>query len=251
MEFQEFIVYTFLSLIGVTIILGIVNLIFNTKIVKRFSGKYIKILANYELQSENLSSLFTVTFFNNNMADIKVHSFGFMYCNEQVDFYEEYKKINHPELIQRMVIEPADSVKLQVPYDRMKKMLLAIRNNRSNLNTIYGYIIDSNGNQTTKSLKDIYKNMKRIFKSELQDEKNQKKEFIKSVKKQKKENKLKSKQEHKEQKAIIRKKQKELRIEKKKKRRANFKSWWNNVKTKIGNFLKSIKKKLSRKKESE
>ena len=76
---------------------------------------------------------------------------------ELLDALDEYVKANHPDLTKRMVIEPTESVKLQVSYDRMKKMLLAIRTSRSSLQPIYGYIIDSNGNQTTVKLKDIFK----------------------------------------------------------------------------------------------
>jgi len=247
MEFQEFIVYTFLSLLGVIIILGILNLIYNTRIVKRFSGKFMKILANYELQSEDLSSLFTVTFFNNNMADIKVHSFGFMYCSEQVDFYEEYIKVNLPDLHKRMVIEPTDSVKLQVPYDRMKKMLLAIRNNRSSLQPIYGYIIDSNGNQTTVKLKDIIKNVKRIFKSELKEEATELKETIRKAKQTKIEEKNKQKKELKNQRNIEKTERKQNRTENWNIRKGKLKHFWKNIKDKVRNIFKKKPKSVEKK----
>jgi len=42
MEFQEFIVYTFLSLLGVLIILGILNLIYNTRIVNDLVENLLK-----------------------------------------------------------------------------------------------------------------------------------------------------------------------------------------------------------------
>jgi len=250
MEFQEFIVYVFLSLLGVIVVLGILNLIYNTKIVKRFSGKFVKILANYELQSEDLSSLFTATFFNNNMADIKVHSFGFMYCNEQVDFYEEYVKANHPDLTKRMVIEPTESVKLQVSYDRMKKMLLAIRTSRSSLQPIYGYIIDSNGNQTTVKLKDIFKNVKRIFKVELKEESLERKEAIKKAKQVKKEKKNEQKAEQRNIRKIKRSEQKHKRIEKRGILKEKWKQSWTNFKTKVRNIFKR-KPKADNKKESD
>ena len=246
MEFQEFIVYTFLSLLGVLIILGILNLIYNTRIVKRFSGKFVKVIANYELQSEDLSSLFTVTFFNNNMADIKVHSFGLMYCNEQVDFYEEYVKANLPEIKTRMLIEPSDSVKLEVPYERMKKMLLAIKNNHSKVFLIYGFIVDSNGNQTIVKLKDVRKNVKRIFKSELQEEDLERKEEIRKATQAKKEALAKQTAEQKELKRLKKEEQKELRKKKREERRQKRSENWKIRKENWNKFWQNLMHKVKR-----
>lgn len=250
MEFQEFIVYSFLVLLGLLLVLGIVNVVFNIRIIKRFSGKFVRILANYELQSEDLSSLFTITYFNNNMADIKVHSFGVMYCNEQVDYYEEYVKTFHPELKKRLVIEPTDSVKLSISYDKMKKLLLAIRDNRKGLPRIYGYIIDSNGNQTTKRLKDVRKNVKRIFKAELKAEDDARKELIKETKKQRKDAKLKTKEEKRKQKEIAKIERKKIRKEKQRLRREKLQKNWNGFKTRVRGFFKKIGSLFNRKKES-
>ena len=251
MQFEEFMVYTFLVLLGISIIVGIINILYNTRIIKRFSGKYVKLLENYELQSEDLSSLFTITFFNNNMSDIKLHSFGIMYCDEQVDFYDEFVRRYHPNLDKKLVIEPADSIKLQVDYERMKKMLMAIRNNKSGLPRIYGFIIDSNGNQTIKRLKDIRKNVKRIFQYELKAEKEARKETIRNAKQLAKENKLKRKEENKRNRNAVRAERREKRKNNRQARREALRRHWHKVRQSVKNFFGRIRKKITKKKESQ
>lgn len=254
MEFQEFIVYLIITLIGIAIILGVTNIILSKRIIKRFSGKLIRILSTYELQSEDLSALFTTTYFNNNMSDVKVKSFGYIYCNEQVDYFEEYIIKNKLDDNGRIVIEPGEYLKFNLTYDRMNRMLQAIRYSRKNIPRIYTYILDTNGVMSKRKATIIHKNVKRIYKTELQKEKLIRKEnYKKTIREARK-----LRKEKRKEKRISRKRNRqERRLERRKKRASQwekiriwFRNLFANIKKIISSVIDKIKGLFTKKKES-
>ena len=262
MEFQEFMVYLIVTLLGVIVLLGIINMLLNGRIIKRFSGKLIRILSTYELQSEDLSALFTTTYFNNNMSDVKVKSFGYIYCNEQVDYFEEYTKKNKLDDKGRVVIEPGEYLKFNLTYDRMNRMLQAIRYNRKNIPRIYAYILDTNGVMSKRRASIIHKNVKRIYKAELKKEKLIQKENYRKVIREAKERKKDARAARREKKKEEQLARKKVRLERRKERRnkrglqwKKFKTWiknlWTVLKDSISNIIKRIIGLFSKKKERE
>ncbi len=169
MEINENILLIAVIVIALVLIISIFNLIVSRRILKRFSGKLIKIVSIFEIESESLVQKYKSTFFNNNFSDVKVQNIGYIYNNQEFSFFNEIKKKRNIKDTDYIVVE--DNISLEQSYEDIKKMILGIFNDKSKVKKLRAFMTDSEGNVTKKSARQLRKNVVRRFKEELKNEK--------------------------------------------------------------------------------
>ena len=169
MEINENVLLVALIVIGLILVVSLFNLLIGRRILKRYSGKLIKVVSIYEIESASLDHKYKTTFFNNNFSDVKVQNIGYVYNNQEFSFFTEIKEARNVKDTDYVIVE--DNITIQQTYEEIKKMVLGILNDKSKVKQIYAFLTDSDGNVTKKRARQLRKNIRRKFKEELKEEK--------------------------------------------------------------------------------
>lgn len=169
MEINENILLATVIVIGLIFVISFLNLMVNRRILKRYSGKLIKVVSIYEIESASLEHKYKTTFFNNNFSDVKVQNIGYIYNNQEFSFFTAIKDARNVKDTDYVIVE--DNIQLEQTYSEIKKMILGILNDKSKVKQLYAFLTDSEGNTTKKKARQLRKNIIRNFKEELKAEK--------------------------------------------------------------------------------
>ena len=180
MEINETYLFIVGGVIGLVFIISLFNLIINRRILKRYSGKLVKVVSIYEIESSSLEHKYKTTFFNNNFSDVKVQNIGYIYNNQEFSFFTEIKDARNIKDTDYVIVE--DNITLEQTYSEIKAMILGILKDKSKVKQLYAFLTDSDGNVTKRKTRQLRKNIIRNFKEELKEERAEQKKIKEEMK---------------------------------------------------------------------
>lgn len=174
----------------------------NRYLVSYYLTKKFNIDANYEVDAKTGQKRFTLKIYNNNINDIRVAGFGFVYKNHNIDFYNKFLELNNLPINHKLVIPSRDFINMFITVDDLKAIIYEINKGNYKVSSIKAYVTDSLGittmNKTKTIRKLLYKDLKNDYLEDKQKEKNVQKlerlERKKIKKKQRLEHRLKRKE---------------------------------------------------------
>lgn len=137
------------------------------KILSYFTNKKFRIVSLYEIEPTDTSSHFKVTFYNNNIQDIRLVSMGFIYKNQNIDLYNTYLKQNLLGEGAKVVVDTKDSISIRVDYHEFKKLILDLNLNSIKVSKLQVFATDSLGSMSIFKAKTV----KKILKNKLKEDK--------------------------------------------------------------------------------
>lgn len=213
-EYFEYIV--FFILLGI-IVLEFIIISYNHFFSKHFSNKKFHIQSGYEIEPMTKTKRFSITIFNNNINDTRITGFGFMYKNQNIDYYKTYLKEKELPNDAKIIIPSRDCIGSDVDVNNLKVIIYDINRGKYRVRDLKVFVTDSLGLTTQARAKSIKKHLFLLLKADNTEER-----------KRMKEAKAQSNKEHQDERMKI-------RID----RRMKFKEKWDK-------FLLSVRSKFKR-----
>lgn len=220
---MEFLVENFHIIVtsGLLIILVLLmSLIISTnKVNTHITNKKFKLVSYISINPNDKNESVVMKVFNNNINDVRITSIGFVYKNQNIDYFDTLLINNNLNVNNIITIQSRDFIEFNIESNDLKELLLRLNNDSRKLSRLYAYIIDSSGLTTNIKAKDIKKHLKKLIKNE-----------------------------HKLKVKILRAEKKEFRKEKKTKKRLKRKEFWSKVKIKFKTLGYKVKRIFKKKK---
>jgi hypothetical protein len=198
MEFlkENFEIIMLVSLIVIVLMISVV-ISLNRYFMSYYLTKKFKIDAQYEVDAKSGNARFTIKIFNNNINDIRVAGFGFVYKNHNIDFYKKYLSINQLPDDHKLVIPSRDYIFIYISVTDLKNIIYEINEGAYKVGVLSAFVTDSLGLTTVSQTKTIKKRLYLELKKDYRDKKRKIKEAKKRDALEKKILKKKRKQEKK------------------------------------------------------
>jgi len=168
---ENFEVIMILSII-VLIILIFIVIGLNKYLLSYYLTKKFNIDANYEIDASSGQRRFTIKIYNNNINDVRVAGFGFLYKNHNIDFYNKYLQVNGLPANHKLVIPSRDYINIFITVADLKAIIYEINKGAYKVSKLEAYVTDSLGltsTSVTKTIKRLlYKDLKHDDKVERQ-----------------------------------------------------------------------------------
>lgn len=193
---------------SITIFLLLISINGQSIVKKYFSNSQFMIVTSVEFNTEQLNNYYNVKIYNQNFNDVRITSFGFMFKNQNIDYYQKYLLKEKLPLESKIVIYSRDHIILSINPEELKSIILDINKGDFNISKLRVYVIDSIGMTTFYKSKKITKHLQEL----IYEEQNQ-------IKLDKKIQNKKLKEEIRLQKEIIKK-------EKRFRRKEKIKGYW-------------------------
>lgn len=163
MEFirDNFELIVILLFIASFILLSII-LSMNKYFAMYFLNRRFKIKSNYEVNAYDGQKDFTITIFNNNINEVRLSGFGFVYKDQNIDFYQNYLLDHNLPLDHKVVIHSRDYLTARIKVEQLKVIISDINKGSSDLSNIKVFVTDSLGlstNSKSKQVKDQLRKM--------------------------------------------------------------------------------------------
>ena len=166
-----------LSLVLTIVIISLKNYLKNRK----FNiNAYTKIHPDSKVES------FVIQVHNQNINDVRLSGIGFLYQNQNIDYYEQYLFKNHFSKDYKLSIISREHITLEISVEEFKNLIYDLNKGSYKVTHLKVYIIDSLGIQTNIKAKTIRNKVKKQFKLDREAVKveiKQQKEKIKQEKK--------------------------------------------------------------------
>lgn len=148
---------------SIIIFLLLINLNSQSIVKKYFSNAQFMIVASVEFNTEQLNNYYTVKIYNQNFNDVRITSFGFMYKNQNIDYYQKYLVKEQIPLDSKLVIYSRDHIIFNIKPEELKSIVLDINNGVYKVKKLQVYVIDSLGITTFYNSKRITKNLQELI----------------------------------------------------------------------------------------
>lgn len=150
-------VFILLILVAVTITLIIVGLKQLRILVKNTVDSSLRMDAELEFDSIFMKDELVISVYNTNFRDIIIHSFGFVYKDQIMDFVKEYMKENNMKDFP--VVPARSSIDYKIDPFRVEKFILDNNFDKKTVSKIFNIVIDSVGfDKKTKN-----KSLRKVF----------------------------------------------------------------------------------------
>jgi hypothetical protein len=201
--------------------LAMLSIIFsmNKYFIKYFSNKKFRIITSYEVDAKDANRYFTITIYNNNINEVRLSGFGYVYQNQNIDFYKNYLIEQGFPNDHKIVIHSRDYLITKIDINQLKTIISDINKGEFKVTKMKAFVTDSLGISNSTNAKQVKKQIDLMIKKDQ----------------------LEVETKHKEQKKKLRKEQAELKKNKRKLKNQAFKEKWHRLVLKIKGLLK-IKK---------
>lgn len=148
-------VFILLALVVVIIIFAIIALKNLRVLVKNTVDSSLRMEAELEFDSIHMKDELIISVYNTNFRDIIIHSFGFIYKDQMMDFVQEYMKEN--DMKDFPVVPARSSIDYKIDPFRVEKFILDNNFNKRTVSKVFNVVIDSVGFDTKKKNKSLRK----------------------------------------------------------------------------------------------
>lgn len=183
--------------VGILAVLMVIVIGYNKYLVSYYMTKKFHIDANYEIDAYSSQRRMAIKIYNNNINDVRVAAFGFIYKHHNIDFYHKYIDLNGLPKNHKLVISSRDYITIYIAVDDIKAIIYEINKGRYKVGLLQTYVTDSLGMTSLIKTKKIRKLVSQDLRSDFLQEKQKKSEIRKQLKEDKKILKVKQKKENK------------------------------------------------------
>lgn len=138
-------VYIIIGLFVITFVLLGLILSMNRYLTKYFSNKRFKIISSYEVNAKDGNKNFSISIYNNNINEIRLSGFGYIYKNQSIDFYNNYLQEHGLHNDQKIVILSRDYLSTKIDVNQLKSIIADINKGSLKIRRIKAFVTDSLG----------------------------------------------------------------------------------------------------------
>ncbi|MCF7930800.1 MAG: hypothetical protein K9L02_04780 [Acholeplasmataceae bacterium] len=135
---------TVILFIIVTILLLMI-LSFNRYFVKYFSNKKFQINTSYQVDAASQEKQFVISIFNKNINDVRISGFGYVYQNQNIDFYKNYLVAEDLPKDHKIVIPSRDFIFAKIDVLTLKTIISDINRGDTSVRSLKVFVTDSQG----------------------------------------------------------------------------------------------------------
>ncbi|MEW6609167.1 MAG: hypothetical protein AB1414_17275 [bacterium] len=128
-----------------------------------FLNKRFKIKSNYEVNAYDGQKDFTITIFNNNINEVRLSGFGFVYKDQNIDFYQNYLRDHNLPLDHKVVIHSRDYLTARIKVEQLKVIISDINKGSNDLSVIKVFVTDSLGLSTASKSKQVKDQIRKML----------------------------------------------------------------------------------------
>jgi len=171
MEFirDNFEVIVIVMFVAAFILLSLI-LSMNKYFAMYFSNKRFKIISSYEVNANDGHKYFSIAIYNNNINEVRLSGFGYVYRDQNIDFYKNYLIDSNLPHDHKLVIHSRDFLATRIDVTQLKSIISDINKGSLVVTGMKTFVTDSLGLTTTaeaKQVQDQLNIMLRIDRAEL------------------------------------------------------------------------------------
>ncbi len=150
----------------ITIILFIIVFVFllsilgfNRFFVRYFSNKKFHITTTYQVDAGTQEKQFVISIFNNNINDVRIAGFGYVYQNQNIDFYKSYLIDEELPKDHKIVIPSRDFIFAKINVTTLKTIISDINRGDTSVRSLRVFVTDSLGLTSQSKAKSVRKQL--------------------------------------------------------------------------------------------
>ncbi len=147
-----------------------------------FSNKRFKIHSHYEVNAYDGRRDFTITIFNNNINEVRLSGFGFVYKDQNIDFYKNYLLDHSLPTDHKLVIHSRDYLTSRIDVNQLKSIISDINKGSLDVSSMKAFVTDSLGLSATAKAKQVKDEVRKMLKIDRDTLRKQHKEQIRKKK---------------------------------------------------------------------
>lgn len=157
----ELIVY---GLLVVLVVMLVVNIVINRRLSTFFTNSKFKIQAKYVIEPATKEHFVALTIYNNNLNDTRMTGFGFVYEQQNIDYYQSYLISRKLDESSKVTIAARDSITFKIKLDDLVTTLVDINHGQFRAHAIDAFITDSLGLMMSSPAHEIRMHVQRKMK---------------------------------------------------------------------------------------
>jgi len=159
------------TLIGFIIltILSLLNIVLSRLMASHFSNVKFNVLSSVDFNTETGENLYRLRIHNHNINDVRVTSVGFLYKEQNIDYYQKYLVSKNLPLDSKIVIYTRDYMTIDIEPLGLKSIILDINQGLHQLKGLKVFVTDSLGITSYTKAKMIRKHIKMLILQETKE----------------------------------------------------------------------------------
>ena len=126
-------------------VLLLMILSFNRYFAKYFSNRKFQINTSFQVDAESQEKQFVISIFNKNINDVRVSGFGYVYQNQNIDFYKSFLKAEELPNDHKIVIPSRDFIFAKIDVMTLKTIISDINKGNTSVRSLKVFVTDSQG----------------------------------------------------------------------------------------------------------
>ena len=118
---------------------------FNRYFAKYFSNRKFQINTAFQVDAETQDKQFVISIFNKNINDVRVSGFGYVYQNQNIDFYKSFLKEEELPSDHKIVIPSRDFIFAKIDVMTLKTIISDINKGDTSVRSLKVFVTDSQG----------------------------------------------------------------------------------------------------------
>lgn len=182
-NFEYFVSIGFIILIVIMFLL----LRYSIYMSKFFSNRKFRVYSKYTLEPTSKTKEFTFNIFNNNVNDIRIIAFGYIYKNHNIDYYRTYLDKNELKKDTKVIIQSRDCIITSIDAMNIKTIVADMNRGSKRVRKVQSFVSDSQGLTFKSNARVVRKQLAYFLKEDYIKQQNEKKELRKKQKEEEKE----------------------------------------------------------------
>jgi hypothetical protein len=120
-----------------------------------FSNKRFKIISSYEVNANDGNKYFSIAIYNNNINEVRLSGFGYVYQDQNIDFYKNYLIDHSLPSDHKLVIHSRDFLTTRIDVNQLKTIISDINKGTLDVKGMKTFVTDSLGLSTTAKAKQV------------------------------------------------------------------------------------------------
>ncbi len=163
---QEYFEVTLLIIVALILVVSLSNVGYHRALRKHFNNKKLKIDSRYEIDPTRKSEHFILNIFNQNLNDVRIIGFGFVYTNQSIDYFTSYTQNTNHTNEGFVAVRSRDALKITIDKRELVDILKHYNRGRKKIKTLEAYAIDAQGLKTNIISHEVRSIINRTLKAE-------------------------------------------------------------------------------------
>ncbi len=118
---------------------------FNRYFIRYFSNKKFQITTALEIDAVTQNKEFVISIYNKNINDVRIAGFGYVYQNQNIDFYKSYLLKENLPNDHNIVIPSRDYIYAKIEVEKLKTIISDINKGQAWVSGLKVFVTDSLG----------------------------------------------------------------------------------------------------------